>query len=142
VQAGPERRVAKLWDQPPSPAPVERRQQIARAPDLAQDPKPGPGARWTARQLHVLGLHHDDRVAALTGRSENAVRVKRSKPGIPSPSGPGWTAEELALLGTAPDAEVAALIERTEGAVTLKRCRLGIPTFCDRRRETHGGPER
>ena len=81
----------------------------------------------------MLGIHSDDRVAALTGRGENAVRVKRSKLGLPNPSGPGWTAEELAQLGTAPDAEVAARIGRTEGAVTLKRCRLGIPTFCDRR---------
>jgi transcriptional regulator with XRE-family HTH domain len=61
------------------------------------------------------------------GRSENAVRVKRCKLGIPNPSGLGWTAEELALLGTAPDAEVSAQIGRTETAVTLKRCKLGIP---------------
>jgi hypothetical protein len=76
-------------------------------------------------------------VAALTGRCENAVRVKRCKLGIPNPSGPGWTAEELDLLGSAPDAEVAARIGRTAGAVTLKRYRLDIPTFCDRRRDTH-----
>jgi hypothetical protein len=85
-------------------------------------------------QLALLGIHRDDRVAALTGRSENAVRVKRAKLGIPNPDGHGWTAEELDLLGTAPDAEVAARTGRTEGAVTLKRCRLRIPTFCDRRR--------
>jgi hypothetical protein len=89
---------------------------------------------WPADHLALLGLHRDDRVAALTGRGANAVRVKRCKLGIPNPSGPGWTEEELALLGTAPDAEVAAEIGHTEGAVTLKRCRLGIPTFCDRRR--------
>ena len=41
--------------------------------------------------------------------------MKRSKLGIPNPSGPGWTAEELDLLGTAPDAEVAARIGRTGG---------------------------
>ena len=94
---------------------------------------PAPGAGWTAGQLALLGLHRDDRVAALTGRSANGVRVKRCKLGIPNPSGPGWTVEELALLGTAPDAEVAERIGRTEGAVALKRCRLGIPTYCDRR---------
>jgi hypothetical protein len=71
----------------------------AHALDLAEDPKPG--ARWSAGQLALLGILPDDRVAALTGRDENGVRVKRSKPGIPNPSGPGWTAEELALLGTA-----------------------------------------
>jgi hypothetical protein len=58
--------------------------------------------------------------------------VKRSKLGIPIPSGPGWKAAELALLGTAPDAEVAEMIGRTERAVTLKRSRLGIPMARDR----------
>jgi hypothetical protein len=81
----------------------------------------------------LLGLHRDDRVAALTGRSKSAVQLKREKLGLPNPSSPGWTAEELALLGTATDAEVAPRTGRTEGAVTLKRCKLGIPTFCDRR---------
>jgi hypothetical protein len=76
----------------------------------------------------------DGEVAARTGRSANAVRLKRTKLGIPNPSGHGWTAEELDLLDTAPDAEVAARIGRTEGAVTLKRCRLGIPTARDRRK--------
>jgi hypothetical protein len=98
VQTGQERGVAKLRDKPRSPAPVERRGQTARAPDLAQDSKPGPGAGWTVGQLHLLGIHRDDRVAALTGRSANAVRVMPRKLGIPSPSGPGWTAKELALL--------------------------------------------
>jgi hypothetical protein len=65
---------------------------------------------WTAGQRALLGILPDDRVAALTGRSENAVRVKRTKLGIPNPSGPGWTAEELDLLGTMPDAEVAERI--------------------------------
>jgi len=98
---------------------------------------PAHGAGWTAELLALLGLHRDDRVAALTGRSANAVWVKRTKLGIPNPSGHGWAAEELALLGTAPDAEVATRIGRTDGAVKLMRCRLGIPTLCDRRRVTH-----
>ena len=142
VQAGQRRRVAKLRDKPRTPAQVERRRQTARAPDLAQAPKAGPGAGWTAGQLALLGIYRDDRVAALTGHSANAVRVKRCKLGIPNPSGPGWTAEELDLLGMAPDAEVARQIGRTVGAVTLKRCRLRIPTFRDRRRETRSGPQR
>jgi hypothetical protein len=133
VQAGQERRVAKLRAKPRSPAQVERRQ-TARAPDLAEDPKPGSG--WTPGQLALLGILPDDRVAAMTGRNANGVRVKRCKLGIPNPSGPGWTAEELDLLGTMPDAEVAARTGRTENGVTLKRCRLRISTFCDRRRVT------
>jgi hypothetical protein len=48
--------------------------------------------------LRLLGKMPDAEVAARTGRSENAVRVKRTKLGIPNPSGPGWTVEELALL--------------------------------------------
>lgn len=88
---------------------------------------PAPGAGWTAGQLALLGLRRDDRVAALTGRSANAVWVKRTKLGIPNPSGHGWTAEELALLGTAPNDEVAARVGRTAMAVTQKRCKLGIP---------------
>jgi hypothetical protein len=69
----------------------------------------------------------DDVSAVRTGRSANAVRVKRSKLGIPNPSGPGWTAEKLGLLGSMPDAEVAEKIGRTPMAVTEKRCKLGIP---------------
>ena len=72
-----------LRDKPRSPAPVERRQQIACAPDLAQDPKAGPGARWTARQLHLRGIRSGDRVAALTGRSAGAVRQQREQPALP-----------------------------------------------------------
>jgi hypothetical protein len=91
---------------------------------------------WTKAELRLLGKLPDAEVAERTGRGEEAVWVKRTKLGIPNPSGPGWTAEELDLLGTMPDAEVAARTGRTENGVTLKRCRLGIPTFCDRRRVT------
>jgi len=89
----------------------ERRQRRKRARELnlAQYLKPGHGAGWTAGHLALLGIHPDGRVAALTGRSDNAVRVQRSKLDIPNPSGPGWTAEERDLLGTMPDVEVAAL---------------------------------
>jgi hypothetical protein len=90
---------------------------------------------WPAAHLSLLEKLTDAEVAARTGRGANAVRVKRTKLGIPNPSSAGWTAEELAPLGTAPDAKVAERIGRSEGAVTLKRCRLGIPTCCDRRRD-------
>jgi hypothetical protein len=52
--------------------------------NLAQCLRPGHGAGWTAGQLNLQGLHRDDRVAALTGRSANAVRLKRTELGIPS----------------------------------------------------------
>src|SRR5262245_12641111 len=83
----------------------------------ADSPRPmeTDGAGWTAWQLALLGMHCDDRVAARTGRSANAARLKWEELGIPTPSGHGWAAEELDLLGTALDAEVAAEIGRTDG---------------------------
>jgi hypothetical protein len=142
MQAGQERRVAKLRGRPLPPEQVQRRRPTARAQNPGQSLNSTRGDGWTKAELRLLGTLPDAAVAARTGRGANAVRVKRCKLGIPNPSGPGWTAEELELLGTAPDAEVAARIGRTEGAVTLKRCRLGIPTFCDRRRENRSGPQR
>jgi hypothetical protein len=73
-------------------------------------------------------------VAERIGRTTNAVRVMRTRLGIPDPGGHGWTADELALLGTTPDEEVARRIGRTRGAVTQKRCKLGIPNPLDGRR--------
>ena len=107
VQAGQRRRVAKLRDKPRTPAQVERRRQTAREVHLAQHLDPGHGAGWTKAEMRLPGELPDPEVAERTGRSENAVRQKRTKLGIPNPSGHGWTAEELDLLGTAPDAEVA-----------------------------------
>jgi hypothetical protein len=72
---------------------LRQRRKRARELNLAQYLKPGHSAGWTAGHLALLGIHPDGRVAALTGRSDNAVRVKRSKMDIPDPSGPGWTAE-------------------------------------------------
>jgi hypothetical protein len=135
VQAGQERRVAKLRGKRLPPGQVERQRQTARKLDRRRHLAAANQERaWPAEHLALLGTLTDAEVAARTGRGENAMRVKRCKLGIPNPSGPGWTEDELALLGTAPDAEVAAEIGRTEGAVTLKRCRLRIATFRDRRR--------
>jgi hypothetical protein len=65
---------------------------------------PAHGCGWTAGQLALLGVHPDRRVAALTGRSEGAVRQKREELGIPNPESPAWRPEELELLGALPDA--------------------------------------
>jgi hypothetical protein len=142
VEAGRERAGERLRGMRLPPELVEQRRRSARALNLIHYAAAGHTDGWTKAELRLLGKLPDAEVAKRTGRGANAVRVKPTKLGIPNPSGPGWTAEELDLLGTAPDAEVAARIGRTEGAVTLKRCRLGIPTFCDRRRETRGGPRR
>jgi hypothetical protein len=42
------------------------------------------GRAWTRQQIALLGTMPDEGLAALTGRSESAVRVKRSKLGIPT----------------------------------------------------------
>jgi hypothetical protein len=84
---------------------------------------------WPAWQLQLLGTALDEEVAARIGRTVNAVRVRRTRLGIPNPGGRGWTVAELAPLGTAPDEEIAAQVGRTSAAVAQKRCKLGIPTF-------------
>src|SRR5262245_43992429 len=61
--------------------------------------------------------------ARRTGRTEQAVTVKRNRASIPTPW--AWTEAQIALLGTLPDAEVVRRIGRTAGAVCLKRCLLG-----------------
>src|SRR5262249_23632634 len=115
-----------------------KRRRTARRLNLGQYFDPAHGAGWSDAELQLLGTAPDDEVAQRTGRTANAVRVKRTRLGIPDPGGHGWTAAELALLGTAPDEEVAAQVGRTPGAVCQKRCKLEIPTYRDRRkREVH-----
>jgi hypothetical protein len=136
VQAGQVRRVAKLRAKRP-PRHAERRQPARLLGRIRGLQAANRERAWPAEHLALLGTLTDAEVAARTGRGANAVRVKRTKLGIPNLSGPGWTAEELDLLGTMPDAEVAARIGRTPTAVTDKRCKLGIPTFYDRRHVSH-----
>jgi hypothetical protein len=66
-------------------------------------------------------------VARRTGRTENAVRIKREKMGLPNLESRAWTPEELSQLGTATDARVAERIGRTASAVAQKRIALAIP---------------
>jgi len=122
-----------LRGQPLPPEQVERRRKTAEQLNLGQYLDPAHGAGWSAAELQLLGRAPDEEVAARIGRTANAVRLKRTRLGIPDPGGHGWTAEEVALLGTAPDAEVAARIGRTRTAVTQKRWELRIPTFRDLR---------
>jgi hypothetical protein len=91
--------------------------------------------QWKKAELRLLGTLPDAEVAERIGRTTNAVRIQRTRLGLPDPGGHGWTADELALLGTAPDEEVARRIGRTRGAVTQKRCQLGIPNPFDGRRK-------
>jgi hypothetical protein len=123
-----------LRGKPLSPEQVEQRRENAVRLNLGRFPRAAALAcACPEEQVRLLGTAPDEEVARRIGRSMNAVRVKRTRRGIPDPGGRGWTAEEMALLGTAPDEEVAAKIGRTSGAVTQKRCQLGIATFRDRR---------
>jgi hypothetical protein len=42
------------------------------------------GPRWTQEQVALLGKEPDDVVAAKTGRSVEAIRIKRTQLGIPT----------------------------------------------------------
>jgi hypothetical protein len=70
---------------PLPPEEVERRRRIARELDLGQHLQTGyHGPWWSAEQLVLLGTDTDEAVAALVGRTANAVRVMRTHLGIPS----------------------------------------------------------
>jgi hypothetical protein len=72
-----------------SPEQVEVRRRNALKNNPAQYLDPAHGAGWTAGGRSLRGLRPDDRVAVLTGRGKNAVRLKREKLGLRNPSGPG-----------------------------------------------------
>jgi hypothetical protein len=72
---------AKVW--------AEMRRAAAQRTDLAETlerarAKRWEGRDWTPEQVALLGTMPDEALAALTGRPESAVRVKRSKLGIPT----------------------------------------------------------
>jgi hypothetical protein len=131
VETGRKTRGRKLH-----PEQVERRRRTAQERDLGQYLWNGsdPEKRWTAEHLALLGGLPDEEVARRTGRTEDAVRQKREKLGIPNPDSNRWAAEEIALLGTLPDQEVGRKVGRSTSVVTQKRIGLGIPLACDRRR--------
>jgi hypothetical protein len=133
MRATAEKAVAQVRGKPLSPEQVEQRRQTTLELNLAQYLDPAHGAGWSEDELALLGTVPDEEVARRTGRTVNAIQLKRGKLGIPDPDGHAWTEEEMALLGTSPDEEVAAKIGRTPWAVICKRCKLGVPTFRDRR---------
>jgi hypothetical protein len=84
VQAAAEKGADQVRGKPLSPEQVEVRRRNARELNLGQYLDPAHGAGWSRAELRMLGKLPDAEVAARTGRSENAVRVKRTKLGIPS----------------------------------------------------------
>jgi transposase-like protein len=67
------------------PEQVERRRRTAAELDLGRHLQPGyHGPRWTRAELALLGKLPDEEVAARVGRTPEAVRVKRTRPGTPT----------------------------------------------------------
>jgi hypothetical protein len=86
IQAASEAGASVTRGKPLGPAEVERRRQTAQQLNLGQHLRPAIGGpRWTAEQVAMLGVLPDAEVAQRTGRSSEAVRLKRWKLGIPWP---------------------------------------------------------
>jgi hypothetical protein len=80
---------AVLRGVPLPPEQLEQRCRTAREKNLVQYIIPGyHGPWWPRDELALLGALPDDEVARRTGRSCNAVRVKRDRLGIPKPDRP------------------------------------------------------
>jgi hypothetical protein len=88
---------------------------------------------WTLQEQAILGKMPDAEAAKRLGRTFNAVRLRRSRLGIPNFGNPVrfWTPEELALLGTMPDRLLARKIRRTTIAITCRRSQLNIPAMIE-----------
>ena len=86
-------------------------------------------ARWTPREIRLLGAKSDAVVARRIGRSVEAVSLKRQALGIGAPLQTPWKDDETKLLGTRPDRAVAKLIGRSIAAVQGKRLVLRIPSW-------------
>jgi len=86
-------------------------------------------ARWTPREIGLLGTRPDGVVARKIGRTVEAVSLKRQALDIGAPLQPPWRDEEIKLLGTQPDRAVGKLIGRSLAAVQGKRLLLGIRSW-------------
>ena len=134
IQAAAEMGAAEQRGRELPPEQVERRRRTAREKNLAQYLQPGyHGPRWTQEQPQLLGAEPDVVVAEKVGRTAQAVRVMRSRLGIPNPAArpgaygsPPWTAAEDRLVRTLPPAQAAARTGRTMDAVYRRRHHLGL----------------
>jgi hypothetical protein len=84
---------------------------------------------WGPEELALVGALPDAEVARRTGRTLNAVRVKRKLLGRPNPEYPHyrhlpWTPEDDEAALSLPAAEVAARTGHTPGAVQTRKYKL------------------
>jgi hypothetical protein len=96
----------------------EQRQRSHRENNLTQYlPTGWHGPRWTVEDMALLRQLRDSEVARRTGRTVNAVRIKREELGIANPAadygGTAWTAAEDELVRTLVPAEAARRTGRT-----------------------------
>jgi hypothetical protein len=79
----------------------------------------------------LLGTASDAQTAKVLNRTEEAIRAKREKLGIPNfiRQGSDWTRDEERFLGTKPDCEVAHILQRSLTAIRTRRCLKRIPPF-------------
>jgi hypothetical protein len=82
---------------------------------------------WLPAEVKLLGLRSDQEVAELLGRTVEAVRLKRSRLGIPPYVENPWTNDELRLLGRLPDEELASRFGRSTKSVEYMRTKLKKP---------------
>jgi hypothetical protein len=84
IQAAAEKGADQVRGKPLSPERVEVRRRNAHELNLGQYLDPAHGRGWSKAELRLLGKVPDAEVAAQTGRSENGVRQKRCRLGIPT----------------------------------------------------------
>lgn len=85
-QESSEKGAARVRGQKLAPEQVEQRRRSAIELNLGQYLRTGfHGPRWTKKQVAMLGTAPDDVVARRVGRTTEAVRVMRSRLGIPNP---------------------------------------------------------
>jgi hypothetical protein len=85
IQAAAEAGAAVLRGQALPPEQVERRRQRAEALNLAQHLQTGyHGPWWSTEELALLGKQPDEDIASRIGRTARAVRIMRTRLGIPN----------------------------------------------------------
>ena len=88
ITASAMRGAAAMHERGLTPAETAERGERARRLNLAQNLRRhrAENPAWSPVDLALLGTMPDDEVARLTGKTHNAVRIRREKLGIPNPT--------------------------------------------------------